>query len=134
MISVGAIQTRAKLRVLLIEDEPSVSAFLRIALERRGYEIVLSTSAAEGLQLLATGDFCGVISDFRTPGGITGADVHDWLKRHRPEIATKMVFITGDTASDETVALMAQAGTPCVEKPFRIQQLLAAVEKTIGTP
>ena len=134
MISVGAIPTRVKLRVLLIEDEPSVAAFLRIALERRGYEIVLSTSAAEGLQLLATGDFCGVISDFRTPGGITGADVHDWLKRHRPEIATKMVFITGDTASDETVALMAQAGTPCVEKPFRIQQLLAAVEKTIGKP
>jgi DNA-binding NtrC family response regulator len=134
VISVGAIPTRVKLRVLLIEDEPSVAAFLRIALERRGYEIVLSTSAAEGLQLLATGDFCGVISDFRTPGGITGADVHDWLKRHRPEIATKMVFITGDTASDETVALMAQAGTPCVEKPFRIQQLLAAVEKTIGKP
>ena len=134
MISVGAIPTLAKLRVLLIEDEPSVAAFLRIALERRGYEIVLSTSAAEGLQLLATGDFCGVISDFRTPGGINGADVHDWLKRHRPEIATKMVFITGDTASDETVALMAQAGTPCVEKPFRIQQLLAAVEKTIGKP
>lgn len=134
MISVGAIPTLAKLRVLLIEDEPSVAAFLRIALERRGYEIVLSTSAVEGLQLLATGDFCGVISDFRTPGGITGADVHDWLKRHRPEIAMKMVFITGDTASDETVALMAQAGTPCVEKPFRIQQLLAAVEKTIGKP
>ncbi len=134
MTSVGAIQTLAKLRILLIEDEPSVAAFLRIALERRGYEIILSNSAAEGLQLLATGDFCGVISDFRTPGGITGADVHDWLKRHRPEIATKMVFITGDTASDETVALMAQAGTPCVEKPFRIQQLLAAVEKTIGKP
>jgi DNA-binding NtrC family response regulator len=134
MNSLGASPTLAKVRILLIEDEPSVAAFLRIALERRGYELVLSNSAVDGLQLLSTGDFSGVISDFRTPGGITGADVHDWLKRHRPDIAMKMVFITGDTASDETVALLAQAGTPCVEKPFRIRQLLDAVEKTIGKP
>jgi DNA-binding NtrC family response regulator len=130
----GAIPTLERAKILLIEDEPSVAAFLRIALERRGYEITLAPSAADGLELLATHDFRGVISDFRTPGGITGADVHDWLKRHRPEIAARMIFITGDTASSETVALLAQAGISCVEKPFRIQQLMGAVEKIIGQP
>lgn len=123
-----------RLRILLIEDEPSVAAFLRAALERRGYAVVPSPSAAGGLQLLAAGAFHGVISDFRTPGGINGADVHDWLRRHRPELATRIIFITGDTASDETIALLAQAGTPCLEKPFRVHQFLAAVEKTIGKP
>jgi DNA-binding response OmpR family regulator len=121
-------------RILLIEDEPSVAAFLRTALERRGYEITCSESATDGLQLLATRDFRGIISDFRTPGGITGADVHDWLMRHRPELASRIIFITGDTASAETVALLARNGTPCVEKPFRIHQLMAAVENTIGKP
>lgn len=130
----GAIPTLERARILLIEDEPSVAAFLRIALERRGYHVTLAPSAADGLQLLGTQDFRGVISDFRTPGGITGADVHEWLKRHRPEIATRMIFITGDTASAETVALLAQAGISCVEKPFRVQQLLGAVEKIIGQP
>jgi DNA-binding response OmpR family regulator len=121
-------------RILLIEDEPSVAAFLRTALERRGYEITCSASATDGLQLLAASDFRGIISDFRTPGGITGADVHDWLMRHRPELASRIIFITGDTASAETVALLARNGTPCVEKPFRIHQLMAAVENTIGKP
>ena len=121
-------------RILVIEDEPSVAAFLRTALERRGYEVVASHSAADGLQLLASDNFGGVISDFRTPGGINGADVQDWLRRHRPELAAKMIFVTGDTASRETVSLLAQAGTPCVEKPFRLHQLMAAVEKTIGKP
>ena len=93
-----------------------------------------SSSAVEGLRLLALQDFRGVISDFRTPGGITGSDVHDWLGRHRPEMASRIIFITGDTASDETIALLALAGTPCVEKPFRLQQLMEAVEKTIGKP
>jgi len=124
----------ARPKILVIEDEPSVAAFLRRALESHGYEIVSSTSAAEGLQLLASGDFRGVVSDFRTPGGITGADVHDWIRRHRPEMAGRIVFITGDTASDETVAFFAHAGTPCIEKPFRVQQLMAAVDKAIGKP
>ncbi len=124
----------AAVRILLIEDEPSVAAFLRSALERRGYEVVPSSSAVAGLQLLASGDFHGVISDFRTPGGKNGADVHDWLQQNRPEMANRIIFITGDTASDETLSLLARAGTPCVEKPFRVQQLLAAVEKTIGKP
>ncbi len=124
----------ARPRILVIEDEPSVAAFLRAALERRGYDVLASQSAADGLQLLASNDFAGVISDFRTPGGINGADVQDWLRRHRPELAAKVVFITGDTASRETLSLLAQAGTPCVEKPFRIHQLMDAVEKTIGKP
>jgi DNA-binding NtrC family response regulator len=121
-------------RILLIEDEPSVATFLRKALVRRGYEVAFCSSAVEGLQLLASGDFRGVISDFRTPGGITGADVRDWIHRHRPELASRIVFITGDTASVETAALLAQDETPCVEKPFRVQQLMDAVEKTIGQP
>jgi DNA-binding response OmpR family regulator len=129
-----AVPTATGTRILLIEDEPSVAQFLRTALERRGYEVVASASAADGLQLLASGDFRGVISDFRTPGGINGADVQDWLRRHPPELASRIIFITGDTASEETSALLAQAGTPCVEKPFRVHQLMAAVEKTIGRP
>lgn len=128
----AAAATRA--RVLLIEDEVSVAAFLRTALERRGYEVVSSRSGAEGLELLASGVFQGVISDFRTPGGVTGADVRDWLARHRPQLASHIIFITGDTASEETASLLASCDTPCVEKPFRVHQLMAAVEKTIGKP
>ena len=127
-------QAAAKARILVIEDEPSVAAFMRTALERRGYDVVPSASAADGLRLLATGDFSGVVSDFRTPGGINGADLHDWVRRHRPQLASHIVFITGDTASAETIRLLQQDGTPCVEKPFRVQELMAAVEKTIGKP
>jgi DNA-binding NtrC family response regulator len=134
MTAANTSAVQAKPRILVIEDEPSVAAFMRTALERRGYDVVPSPSAAEGLRLLATSDFRGVVSDFRTPGGINGADLHDWVRRHRPELASRIVFITGDTASSETAALLAQAGTPFIEKPFRVQQFMAAVEKTIGKP
>jgi len=120
--------------ILVIEDETSVASFVRTALERRGYGVVVSASAADGLQLLASREFRGVISDVRTPGAISGAEVQEWLQRHRPGLAARFVFITGDMASSETAALVAQANTPCIEKPFRLQQLLATVEGTIGKP
>lgn len=120
--------------ILLIEDEPSVIAFLRAALERRGYEVVHAASGAEGLERLSEGKFDGVISDIRMPGAVNGADVHAWIQAHRPELRARIILISGDTANSETQALLAQSGTPCIEKPFRVQQLISAVEKTFGRP
>jgi DNA-binding NtrC family response regulator len=118
--------------VLLIEDEPSVMTLVRAALERNGYQVVAVESGAEALRLLASGDFHGIVSDMRTPGGVDGGQVHAWITTHRPELATKLVFITGDIANEETVATLRKTGAPCVEKPFRVQQFLSVVEKTMG--
>jgi DNA-binding NtrC family response regulator len=120
--------------ILLIEDEPSVSSFLRAALERRGYAVVNAASGAEGLEHLAEGDFFGVISDIRMPGAVNGAEVHAWIQQHRPELSPRIILISGDTANSETQALLARSGTPFIEKPFRVQQLLTIVEKTFGKP
>jgi DNA-binding NtrC family response regulator len=118
--------------VLLIEDEPAVMAYVRAALERNGYQVVSAESGADALRLLAKGQFHGVVSDMRTPGGVDGAQVHAWIASHRPELASKLVFITGDIASEETAATLRQTGAPCVEKPFRVQQFISVVEKTMG--
>jgi DNA-binding NtrC family response regulator len=127
-----AVQATAP--ILLIEDEPSVIAFLRAALQRRGYEVVHASSGSEGLKRLKAGEFGGVISDIRMPGAVNGADVHAWIQTHRPELRTRIILISGDTANSETQALLAQSGTPCIEKPFRVQQLISVVEKTFGKP
>ncbi len=120
------------LPVLLIEDEPAVMSYVCAALERNGYSVVCADSGAEGLRLLQGGDFLGVVSDMRTPGGIDGADVHEWLASNRPDLASRLVFITGDVANEETVATLHRTGAPCVEKPFRVQQFITVVEQTMG--
>jgi CheY-like chemotaxis protein len=132
MTSQAAISQTAQ--ILLIEDEPSVIAFLRAALERKGYSVVDASSGAEGLERLASGRYAGVISDIRMPGAVNGADVHAWIQKNRPELSSKIILISGDTANSETQALLARSGTPCIEKPFRVHQLMSAVEKTFGKP
>lgn len=120
------------LPVLLIEDEAAVMAYVQAALERNGYSVVCAESGAQGLQLLQSGNFLGVVSDMRTPGGVNGADVHAWLMQHRPELASRIVFITGDIANEDTAATLRNTGAPCVEKPFRVHQFIAVVEETMG--
>jgi len=119
--------------ILLVEDEPGVMAYVRAVLERNGYRVVGAESGAEALRLLAEGDFHGVVSDMRTPGGVDGAQVHAWIATHRPELASRIVFITGDIANEETVATLHKTGAPCVEKPFRVRQFLDVIEKTMGS-
>jgi len=122
----------APLPLLLIEDEPAVMSYVRAVLERNGYSVVCGNSGAEGVRLLESGEFLGVVSDMRTPGGLDGGDVHAWITRNRPELASRIVFITGDIANEETVATLRKTGAPCVEKPFRVKQFLSVVEQTVG--
>jgi len=122
----------AQYPVLLIEDEPAVMAYVQAALERSGYPVVCCESGVDALRLLEKGEFSGVVSDMRTPGGVDGAQVHAWISQHRPDLAAKIVFITGDIANEETVATLRATGAPCVEKPFRVQQFIDVVSKTIG--
>lgn len=120
------------LPVLLIEDEPAVMSYVQAALERSGYPVVCCDSGVEALRLLENGTFLGVVSDMRTPGGVDGGQVHAWIAQHRPDLASRVVFITGDIANEETVATLRQTGAPCVEKPFRVQQLIDVISSTMG--
>jgi DNA-binding response OmpR family regulator len=133
-LSEARAEGREAAPVLVIEDEPGVVALVRAALERRGYRVVQARSGVEGLRMLETGEYAGVISDIRTPGGVSGADVQAWIRRNRPALEGRLVFITGDVANTETLALLRRTGAPCLEKPFRVGQLLAVVKETIGGP
>jgi DNA-binding NtrC family response regulator len=118
--------------VLLIEDEPAVMAYVQAALERSGYPVVCCESGVDALRLLENGTFLGIVSDMRTPGGVDGGQVYSWISQHRPDLASRIIFITGDIANEETVATLRETGAPCVEKPFRVAQFIDVVSKTFG--
>jgi DNA-binding NtrC family response regulator len=120
--------------ILLIEDEPSVTAFVQAALQRHGYSVIPASSGEEGLQFLRDGTFAGVISDIRMPGAVNGAEVHEWIRLHRPELRQRVILMSGDTANSKTQALLANSGIPCIEKPFRVEKLISVVENTFGKP
>ncbi len=128
----SVVPITAALPILVIEDERAVMSYIRTALERHGYKVTSIETGVEALERLKTDRFLGVISDMRTPGGVDGADVHSWIAKNRPELASRMLFITGDTVNEETAAALRRTGVPYIEKPFRVQQLIAAIQKIMG--
>jgi CheY-like chemotaxis protein len=130
-MSLPAFQPQS-LPILLIEDEPAVMAYVQAALERSGYPVVCCESGVEALRILEKGSFLGIVSDMRTPGGVDGGQIHAWISRNRPDLAARLVFITGDIANEETVATLRETGAPCVEKPFCVQQFIDVISKTFG--
>jgi two-component system OmpR family response regulator len=127
-------EVAVKTPVLVIEDEPSVLSFVKAALERSGYSVAPVATGAEALTMLEKEKYLGVVSDMRTPGGVDGADVHAWITANRPELTSRIIFITGDIVNEETAATLRRTGAPCVEKPFRVQQLIDIVKKVFGNP
>ena len=103
-------------------------------MERHGYTVVSAASGAEGVECLTGASFGGVISDIRMPGAVNGAEVHEWIRVHRPELREKVILMSGDTANSKTQALLANSGIPCIEKPFRVEKLISVVESTFGKP
>src|SRR5262245_54889414 len=126
-MSVGTKTKTETLPILLIEDESTVVAFVRAALERNGYRVEIANSAAQGLRLLETGSYRGVISDMRTPGGMGGAGVLGWRKENQPAMSGKLLFMTGDIAKGETAAILEGGGARCSESPCRVLELVAHV-------
>ena len=133
-MSTSSSPAAGSLPILIVEDEPAVMDFMRAALERNGYATVAAASGVKALEMLAGGEYLGVITDMRTPGGVSGGDVHAWITAHRRDLAARVIFVTGDTVNEQSATVLEHTGAPYVEKPFRVQQLIAVVEKTFGKP
>ena len=80
--------------LLLVDDEPRISAALSRMLRRDGYRILTATSGAEGLETLASNQVQVVISDQRMPG-MSGTQFLDTVKQMYPD--TIRMILSGFT-------------------------------------
>jgi DNA-binding NtrC family response regulator len=119
------------LPVLVVEDEDDLLSILTHAVERGGLEVVGTTSGAEAIELLAHAEFSAVISDLQMPGKVGGAEIFDWVGTHRPELARRFVFVTGNMSDPHAVETRQRSGAEFLEKPFPIMQLTELVKKMI---
>ena len=121
------------LRILIVEDDPSVRLMLEVVLSRHGYWVQTAPSARDATAMLLY-DFPVVpdlaVLDIRLPG-ISGIEYGEDLRRHFPSI--RLVFMTGwGEQRDERQA--ARALGPLLVKPFHSADLLEIVRAAAGRP
>ena len=106
-------------RILVVDDEAEVSELLVELLESRGYAVMTAGSAEEALEAMARRPVDLVISDVHLSGA-SGASLAGDIARRWPQLAHRVILLTGDASALD-------GAVPYLQKPFGLDEMLQAV-------
>lgn len=118
---------RTTKHLLVVDDEPHIRDLLRKYLEMERYMVDLAADVQEAWRKLANMDYNCVILDLKMPG-MSGPELYQRMQSISENLASKVVFISGDTVSPDTREFISQTGNPLLTKPFNLEEMLQAVQ------
>jgi len=118
--------------ILILDDEASIAEMLSEMLEIIGYKATICHSPMRALELLGSRQFDVIISDFRMPG-MNGRQFFEAVQQKSPELATRIVFLTGDMVSESTRTFLESIGNPYLAKPFHLTNVRETIAKVMET-
>jgi PAS domain S-box-containing protein len=123
------VKPLARRRVLVIDDERLVGeAIARSLSEENDVEVV--TDAQQALARLGTGQrYDVVLCDLMMPV-MTGMDLYAELVRRAPEVAKRLVFMTGGAFTPRARSFLESVTNPCLEKPLDMSKLRSILAKS----
>lgn len=125
------LEDGASLHILLVDDERSVRAFLKLALEEAG---CIVTEAGNGVEAIERFDEAGglfdlVVTDVSMPQ-MNGAELAQVLIERNPYL--RMLFLTGYASREQAASLTQHEGWQLLMKPVAPEKLLRAVRDLVG--
>jgi two-component system, OmpR family, response regulator len=114
------------MRILLVEDDPTVAGFVAKGLREAGHVVEHSDNGRDGLFLAASEAFDTIILDRMLPGGIDGIRLLETLRSQNN--STPVLVLSALSQVDDRVAGLKAGGDDYLTKPFAFSELLARVE------
>jgi two-component system OmpR family response regulator len=114
------------MRILLVEDDPTVAGFVLKGLREAGHVVEHADNGRDGLFMAASEVFDTIILDRMLPGGIDGIRLLETLRSQNN--STPVLLLSALAQVDERVAGLKAGGDDYLTKPFAFSELLARVE------
>jgi two-component system response regulator RegX3 len=114
----------AKLRILVVEDEPAIRRGLLDVFVHQGFEATGAANGEEGLRAGLSGTHELVVLDLMLPG-ISGFDVCERLRAEHPRLP--ILLLTARGAEEDILRGFRVGADDYVTKPFSLAELLARV-------
>lgn len=114
------------MRILLVEDDKDVAAFVLKGLREAGHVVEHADNGRDGLFLAASETFDAIILDRMLPGGIDGLRLLETLRGQ--DNTTPVLFLSALGQVDDRVKGLKAGGDDYLSKPFAFAELLARVE------
>jgi len=113
------------MRILIVEDEAGIAAFLKQGLEEESFAVDLAEEGKDALHLALSGEYDLLLLDWMLPG-LSGIEI---CRRFRKEFKeTPIIFLTAKDTLDETVFGLQSGANDYIKKPFHFEELLERIK------
>ena len=113
---------QASVKVLVVEDEKKIAAFVRKGLEAQGFVVEVSTNGNEGFTLATTRPYDALILDIMLPGR-DGLSILRNLRERK--ISLPVILLTARSELNERLEGLNLGADDYLTKPFHIEELIA---------
>lgn len=111
-------------RLLVIEDEPTLSRLLSYNLTQEGFNVTVEEHGTSGYERASKETFDLILLDVMLPG-MNGFDILEKLRQQG--IKTPIIILTAKNAEEEVVQGLKMGADDYITKPFGVSELLARV-------
>jgi len=117
-------------RILVVEDEPTLSAMICEALLAEGHLVDAAADGVAAKRMLEAASYDLIISDLKMPN-MGGRELYAAVHASDPDLARRIIFSTGDSVSEDTQAFFAETGNPHLTKPFNLVDLFKVIDSAL---
>ncbi|MBE0504869.1 MAG: response regulator [Desulfuromonadales bacterium] len=115
-------------RILVVDDDQELRETISEILDDAGFFVANASSGEEALKILSGQTFDLVLLDMIMPG-LGGQEILPLLKRQAPR--TRIIMITAFATVENAVAAMRKGADDYLTKPFKVDELLTAVRRSL---
>lgn len=116
------------MRILLVEDDPKISAFIASGLKQNGFNVDHVSDGADGLHMALTENFSACIIDIMLPG-LDGLKLIEEMRKGR--VNTPVMILSAKRSVDDRIKGLQTGGDDYLAKPFSFAELLARLQALI---
>lgn len=111
----------ATARILIVDDEPSITEFVSYAMQKEGYETDIASDGETALKMLEEKHYDLFVLDIMLPG----IDGYDLCRRIRAKMDTPILFLSARDSELNKVVGLELGADDYLAKPFGVRELMA---------
>ena len=115
--------------ILVVDDELSMREFLKILLEKEGYEVTTASEAAIAIEFIKKQPFDLVLSDIKMPG-MGGLSLLEKIKEVNSSIP--VIMITAFASPENAVVAMKSGAFDYITKPFKVDEIIKIIKSAMS--
>jgi two-component system, NtrC family, response regulator AtoC len=115
-------------RMLFVDDDKSFCTWVAGSLARRGFDVQVSSSSVEAIELVAANEYDVVVSDLQIPQ-LDGVALCERVVANRPNLP--VIVVTAFGSMDAAIAAIRAGAYDFIAKPFEIEVLELALKRAV---